>query len=183
MANGLVDSLMSLVSLALGLLGSGGLALAVPSGFPTSGNGLWYSEPAVNWSTQYLPIGNGYLGAMINGNPASDRIQLNIESLWSGGPFADQSYNGGNHQPSERAYLASQLARIRNTIFTSSNGTIRGVEPLPIDAGAYGSYSGAGYLNVNRTASGKATSYARWLDMDNAVLKTAWTEPSGSFNR
>ncbi|QRW25627.1 glycoside hydrolase family 95 protein [Rhizoctonia solani] len=35
----------------------------MPPGFPTSGNGLWYSEPAVNWSTQYLPIGNGYLAA------------------------------------------------------------------------------------------------------------------------
>ncbi|KDN36266.1 hypothetical protein RSAG8_10954, partial [Rhizoctonia solani AG-8 WAC10335] len=174
---------MALVSLALGLLGAGTAAVAAPSGFPASGNGLWYSEPAVNWSTQYLPIGNGYLGAMINGNPVSDRVQLNIESLWSGGPFADPNYNGGNHQPSERSYLASQLARIRNTIFTSSNGTIQGIEPLPIDAGAYGSYSGAGYLNINRTASAKATNYARWLDMDNAVLKTTWTEPTGSFNR
>lgn len=26
---------------------------------------------------------------MINGNPVYDRIQLNIESLWSGGPFQD----------------------------------------------------------------------------------------------
>ncbi|CAE7084096.1 unnamed protein product [Rhizoctonia solani] len=173
---------MAFVSLGLGLLGAG-VAAAAPSGFPASGNGLWYSEPAVNWSTQYLPIGNGYLGAMINGDPVSDRIQLNIESLWSGGPSADPDYNGGNHQPSERSYLASQLARIRNTIFTSSNGTIQGVEPLPIDAGAYGSYSGAGYLNINRTASGNPTSYARWLDMDNAVLKTTWTEPTGSFNR
>ncbi|KAJ1300892.1 hypothetical protein OPQ81_003318 [Rhizoctonia solani] len=174
---------MAFVSLALGLLGSGAAAVAAPSGFPASGNGLWYTEPAVNWSTQYLPIGNGYLGAMVNGNPVFDRIQLNIESLWSGGPFADPSYNGGNHQPSERSYLASQLARIRDTIFSSSNGTIEGVEPLPIDAGAYGSYSGAGYLNINRTASGGATNYARWLDMDNAVLNTIWTEPSGSFNR
>ncbi|CAE6531228.1 unnamed protein product [Rhizoctonia solani] len=94
---------MALVSLAVGFLGSGAIAAAAPSGFPASGNGLWYSEPAVNWSTQYLPIGNGYLGAMINGNPVSDRIQLNIESLWSGGPSADPSYNGGNHQPSEQS--------------------------------------------------------------------------------
>ncbi|KAF8749877.1 Glycosyl hydrolase family 65, N-terminal domain [Rhizoctonia solani] len=46
-----------------------------------------------------------------------------------------------------------------------------------------GSYSGAGYLDINRTASGKATKYARWLDMDSAILKTVWTEPSSSFNR
>ncbi|KAG8731529.1 hypothetical protein FRC11_003910 [Ceratobasidium sp. 423] len=120
---------------------------------------------------------------MINGNPISDRIQLNLESLWSGGSFQNSSYNGGNHQPSEQGYLATQVARIRNTIFTSSNGTITGVRPLPADEIAFGTYSGAGYLNVNRTASGNVTNYARWLDMDNAVLKTTWTEPSSSFNR
>lgn len=117
---------MALISLALGLGISVSGAAAVPAGFPSSGNGLWYTEPAVNWSTQYLPIGNGYLGAMVNGNPVSDRVQLNIESLWSGGPFADPDYNGGNHPASEAGYLATQLARIRNTIFTSSNGTIEG---------------------------------------------------------
>ncbi|KAF8749875.1 Glycoside hydrolase family 95 protein [Rhizoctonia solani] len=109
----------------------------MPPGFPTSGNGLWYSEPAVNWSTQYLPIGNGYLAAAISGNPASDRIQLNIESLWSGGPFQNSSYNGGNHQPSEQRYLAAQVSRIRNGIFASPNGTIPDIRPLPADEIAF----------------------------------------------
>ncbi|KAF8754742.1 Glycosyl hydrolase family 65, N-terminal domain [Rhizoctonia solani] len=127
----------------------------MPPGFPTSGNGLWYSEPAVNWSTQYLPIGNGYLAAAISGNPASDRIQLNIESLWSGGPFQNSSYNGGNHQPSEQGYLAAQVSRIRNGIFASPNGTIPDIRPLPADEIAFGTYSGAGYLHVNRTISGE----------------------------
>ncbi|KAG9098204.1 hypothetical protein FRC06_006652, partial [Ceratobasidium sp. 370] len=120
---------------------------------------------------------------MVNGNPVSDRLQLNIESLWSGGPFQDPSYNGGNHPPSEAGYLATQLARIRETIFSSTNGTIPDVRPLPYDAGAYGSYSAAGYFNINRTASGKIGNYARWLDMDTAVLKTTWSEPNSAFNR
>ncbi|ELU38068.1 glycoside hydrolase family 95 protein [Rhizoctonia solani AG-1 IA] len=151
---------MSLLIQALCMLRLGTMVLAMPPGFPTSGNGLWYSEPAVNWSTQYLPIGNGYLAAAISGNPASDRIQLNIESLWSGG------YNGGNHQPSEQRYLAAQVSRIRNGIFI-----------------AFGTYSGAGYLHVNRTISGEFTRYSRWLDMDNGVLKTIWTELDNSFIR
>jgi alpha-L-fucosidase 2 len=53
--------MMSFLIRTLGLLSLGTISIAVPSGFPTSGNGLWYTEPAVNWSTQYLPIGNGYL--------------------------------------------------------------------------------------------------------------------------
>ncbi|CAE6504983.1 unnamed protein product [Rhizoctonia solani] len=180
---GLADLQIALISFAWGLWGSGVATVTAPFEFPASGNALWYSEPAVNWSTQYLPIGNGYLGAMVNGDPVSDRIQLNIESLWSGGPFSHSGYNGGNHQPSEQSDLASELARIRNTIFNSSTGTIEGIDPLPSDAGAYGSYSGAGYLNINRNPSGNFTGYARWLDMDQGILKTTWTEPSGSFNR
>jgi Glycosyl hydrolase family 65, N-terminal domain len=39
-------------------------AQSAPSGFPQSGNGLWYTQPGVSWSKSYLPIGNGYLGGM-----------------------------------------------------------------------------------------------------------------------
>ncbi|KAG8789221.1 hypothetical protein FRC12_013755 [Ceratobasidium sp. 428] len=156
---------------------------AVPTGFPASGNGLWFDQPAVNWTTQYLPIGNGYLGAMVNGNPSSDRIQLNIESLWTGGPFQNASYNGGNHPSSEASYLAAELARIRQTIFTSGNGTIANIEPLGVDPGTYGTYSSPGYFSINHTTTGNITNYARWLDLDTAVLKTTWTESKSSFTR
>lgn len=82
--------------------------LAAPSGFPKSGNGLWYTTPGTAWVSDYLPIGNGYLAgdsqptivykfvlsslsiAMIPGGTSTESSQLNIESLWSGGPFAVQ---------------------------------------------------------------------------------------------
>ncbi|KEP47282.1 glycoside hydrolase family 95 protein [Rhizoctonia solani 123E] len=175
---------MTFVSWTLSLLLSVTTVITAPDGFPKTGNGLWYNEPGVNWTTQYLPIGNGYLGAMINGNPVSDRLQLNIESLWSGGPFANSSYNGGNHQESESSYLATQLAKIRGAIFSTSNGReIKDVKPLQSSNDGYGSYSGAGYLNINRTVSGKVTDYARWLDMDDALLNAVWKESDGSFKR
>ena len=54
------------------------LAAAAP---PT----LWYGQPAGQW-TEALPLGNGRLGAMVFGGTASERIQLNEESLWAGCP-------------------------------------------------------------------------------------------------
>src|ERR1700678_3801381 len=36
-------------------------ALTVPQAFPTSGNGLWYTQPGKVWSKDLLPVGNGYL--------------------------------------------------------------------------------------------------------------------------
>ncbi|QRV93314.1 glycoside hydrolase family 95 protein [Ceratobasidium sp. AG-Ba] len=156
---------------------------AVPSGFPASGNAIWYDRPGLDWATQYLPIGNGYLAGMVNGNVTVDRIQLNIESLWTGGLFQNSSYNGGNHQYSEAASLATELARIRQTIFSSPNATISNIMPLGLDPAGYGTYTSPGYLSVNRSVSGNLTYYSRWLDLDTAVLRTEWTEPSGSFNR
>src|SRR5690606_35714996 len=46
---------------------------------------LWYKQPADKW-VEALPVGNGRIGAMIFGGVASDRIQFNEETLWTGEP-------------------------------------------------------------------------------------------------
>ena len=46
---------------------------------------LWYKSPAQVW-TDALPLGNGHLGAMVYGIPATERIGLNEETIWSGQP-------------------------------------------------------------------------------------------------
>lgn len=48
---------------------------------------LWYTAPATEW-TAALPIGNGRLGAMIYGGINEEHLQLNEETLWSGGPHS-----------------------------------------------------------------------------------------------
>ena len=45
---------------------------------------LWYGQPAKNWMTEAMPIGNGRLGAMIFGQIAAERVQFNEDSLWTG---------------------------------------------------------------------------------------------------
>ncbi|MDE6133065.1 MAG: glycoside hydrolase family 95 protein [Oscillospiraceae bacterium] len=45
---------------------------------------LWYKQPARNWD-EALPVGNGRLGGMIFGKPEDELIQLNEDSIWSGG--------------------------------------------------------------------------------------------------
>lgn len=46
---------------------------------------MWYSKPAEIWN-EALPIGNGRLGAMIFGGVAEERLKLNEDSMWYGGP-------------------------------------------------------------------------------------------------
>ena len=47
---------------------------------------LWYDEPAGTDWLRALPIGNGRLGAMVFGNVDTERLQLNEDTLWAGGP-------------------------------------------------------------------------------------------------
>ncbi|MEV0998693.1 glycoside hydrolase N-terminal domain-containing protein [Nonomuraea sp. NPDC050202] len=56
---------------------------------------LWYDEPATDWETQALPIGNGPLGAMVFGGVASEQLQFNEKTLWTGGPGVS-GYDFGN---------------------------------------------------------------------------------------
>ena len=51
---------------------------------------LWYDQPANEWMTEALPIGNGYMGAMIFGRIEKEQIQFTEGSLWSGGPGAHE---------------------------------------------------------------------------------------------
>jgi alpha-L-fucosidase 2 len=46
---------------------------------------LWYRRPAREW-VEALPVGNGRLGAMVFGGIGRERLQLNEDTLWSGGP-------------------------------------------------------------------------------------------------
>src|SRR3972149_6600164 len=47
---------------------------------------LWYKRQARQW-VEALAIGNGRLGAMVFGGVENERIQLNEDTLWGGGPY------------------------------------------------------------------------------------------------
>ncbi|MBB5437888.1 alpha-L-fucosidase 2 [Pedobacter sp. AK017] len=65
---------------------------------------LWYDRPAANWN-EALPIGNGRLGAMVFGNPAKEQLQLNEETVWSGGPNSNVTAASGAAIPALRKLI------------------------------------------------------------------------------
>lgn len=48
------------------------------------------TRPAKAMSDAFL-LGNGRLGAVFHGSPGEERLDLNLDSVWSGGPGAPQS--------------------------------------------------------------------------------------------
>lgn len=69
-----------------------GLSL-VPAAEATT---MWYSAPGTesNMITQGLPIGNGRIGALVSGNPASDAFFITDASMWTGGTNATLGGDG-----------------------------------------------------------------------------------------
>lgn len=59
---------------------------------PKSNLSLWYKQPATEWMTSALPIGNGRIGAMIFGGVQKERIQFNDKTLWTGSKMIRGSY-------------------------------------------------------------------------------------------
>jgi alpha-L-fucosidase 2 len=59
---------------------------ATDSSAPDATHTLWYERPASAW-TEALPVGNGRLGGMVFGGVSRERIQLNEDTLWAGGPY------------------------------------------------------------------------------------------------
>src|SRR4030095_13953615 len=66
---------------------------------------LWYDKPAAKWD-EALPVGNGRLGAMVFGGVEHERLQLNEDSMWSGGP-----------QDADNPGALPALPRIRELLF------------------------------------------------------------------
>jgi alpha-L-fucosidase 2 len=62
------------------------------------GSVLWYQSPAKKWE-EAMPVGNGRLGAMVFGKHGEERIQLNEETLWSGGPYSSVVKGGAKVLP------------------------------------------------------------------------------------
>ena len=76
---------------------------------------LWYDKPAKDWN-EALPIGNGRIGAMIFGRPDTELIQLNEQTLWTGGPV--------NLNPNPEA--SKYLQTVRDELFRDSiNSAVR----------------------------------------------------------
>jgi len=56
---------------------------------------VWIDKPAANWEKEAFPLGNGRLGCMVFGGIEEERIQFNVDSLWTG----DENLTGNYRAP------------------------------------------------------------------------------------
>ena len=69
---------------------------------------LFLDKPAANWQKEALPLGNGRLGCMVFGGVGEERIQFNVDSLWTGDENLPGNYKApgmGMHQDFGSLYM------------------------------------------------------------------------------
>ncbi|KAF8428099.1 alpha-fucosidase A [Tirmania nivea] len=130
---------------------------------------LMYKQPAEFWAEGALVIGNGRLGASVFGGIQKDVWHLNIDSLWVGGPFQNETCNGVN--PSKSKY--AQYQAIQEAIFNSANST--GVPFLKFDKN-YGSFTQLGNLTIELDfATGiESKDYELFPDLETGVASCVY---------
>lgn len=134
---------------------------------------LWYDKPASTW-TEALPIANGRLGAMIFGSPASERLQLNEETIWAGRP-------NNNANPEAKEYLP----KIRELVWEGKYKEAQDMATAHVQAKTNSGmpYQPFGDLYISFPGIGKYSNYYRELSLDSARAITRYTSGGVTYRR
>ena len=140
---------------------------------PSEPLSLWYRQPATKWE-EALPVGNGRIGAMVFGHVSNERIQLNEDTLWGGGP-----YDPVNPQ------AKAALPQVRRLIFDgkySEAGKLINSKVIATPKSEM-PYETAGDLMLTFPDSVSVENYRRDLNLDTAVTSVEYTDGGTQFMR
>ena len=138
---------------------------------------LSYDEPAAVWQ-EMLPVGNGRMGMMLDGNPFEEQIIINEISLWSGSEVDYANPDAAESLPVIRhALLEGRNARAQEIMYE------RFVPKKETDGGTYGTYQVLGQLIMRHSYEGPEASegqavtenYRRWTDLREATSYTDYS--------
>ncbi len=134
---------------------------------------LWYTKPANQW-VEALPIGNGRLGAMVFGGVEKERIQLNEDTLWAGGPYDPANPDALAFLPEARRLIFAGEYKEASKLI-GSKMMAKPLRQMP--------YQPVGDLLLTFTNINGAAKYRRQLDLNTAIAKTEFTDGDVKFRR
>lgn len=138
-------------------------------------NRLFFRSPALQWE-EALPIGNGRLGAMVFGGPRAERLQLNEDSLWHGGPRDRHNPDAREHLPEIRRLIFEgrlhEAERLASLALTAIPETQRHYVPL-----------GDLFLNFEHAANHEILEYERELDLSQALVNISYKAENVKYSR
>jgi len=125
---------------------------------------LWYKAPAKVWE-EALPVGNGRLGAMVFGKNGEERIQLNEDTYWTGGPYSTVVKGGYKVLPEIQKAIFEGNPLKAHKLFG------RYMMGYPVEQQKY---QGFANLILSLKNEKEVTDYKRWLDMGTGITSVRY---------
>ncbi len=134
---------------------------------------IWLRSPASQWDHAF-PLGNGRMGAMVFGAVNRERIQLNEETLWMGGPRETDNPEALLALPEVRRLLFAGQPR---EAYALAERKLMG-KPWRLE-----SYQSLADLRLAFDHEGTISEYRRELDLDEAVARVSYRVDGGGHTR
>lgn len=181
---------MGIISKLLVLILIIGFSACTQESDQTNNLKLWYTQPATDWQSEALPIGNGFVGAMFFGGVHIEQIQFSEGTLWSGGPGSGKEYNYGVKKDAWK-YLAEVRRLLDEGKMEAAHalankeltGAMHKEAGSKYSFGNYGAQQTMGDLFIEVKHKGKVTDYTRELDIENAEGRVNYTIGDVDYSR
>ncbi len=147
--------------------------LAGQASAPKEPLSLWYRQPAIEW-TEALAVGNGRLGAMVFGGVDRERIQLNEDTLWAGGPYDPSRPEALKALPEARRLIFEGKYREANDL-VGKQMMSKPLGQMP--------YQLVGDLLLAFPSVERVANYRRDLNLDEAIASVTYTVDGVTFKR
>jgi alpha-L-fucosidase 2 len=134
---------------------------------------LWYEKPASQW-VEALPVGNGRLGAMIFGGTTIERLQLNEDTLYAGGPYDPNNPEALQALPEARHLIFEGRYKEANDLI-GAKMMANPISQMP--------YETAGDVRLEFPGHVEVKEYRRELDLETAVSKVSYSIDGIHFTR
>ncbi len=134
---------------------------------------LWYRQPATEW-LEALPIGNGFMGAMLYGGTQEDIVALNEDTFWSGSPHNNNSGEALQYLPEVRRLIfegkEAEAEKLVNEHFVKGP---HGQRFLPL-----------GDVHIHfLQPQGSVSDYERDLSLEDALAHVSYRQGSAAMKR
>ncbi|RAG86710.1 glycoside hydrolase family 95 protein [Streptacidiphilus pinicola] len=144
---------------------------------------LWYRGPADAF-LEALPLGNGRLGALVYGGVHTERIELNADTLWSGGPGPRDRAGAADHLPALREAVLRDRDYARADAIAAAHHQgpdTEAYQPLAALLLTFPSVGALGAADAEDMTD--VTDYRRVLDLDLAVHTVSFTAGGVRYRR
>lgn len=130
---------------------------------------LWYDKPATSW-TERLPLGNGQFGAMLDGAPDYEKLQLNHDTFWAGGPYSPSRPGAYKH-----------LGEVQNLLLNNQPLEAQAIleEHMMAMPSRQMPYQSLGELTFKFDGLAETASFSRSLDLETAIARSRYETAEG----